>query len=204
MIPIVAKMDEYMTVKYGSYKHTFFGLCELSNRTNQNSTQPIPVTITGTHKRQQVSLDDKKDLITWFRIDGQATSSNLIEDNDWGFGLDAGNVQTVNLRMVVAHKVELGETLIYAIAKGIPDLFTISGYEVVSLDKGQTVIDHDHETIYNTELGTGTYERHRFPWNLYAVNFLVSFIENPLCTADYPCCVNSIESEGEDCLILEP
>lgn len=177
MTDIVAGIDAWMTERYAStYTALFYGFCELGRRTNTGSEQPIPMTITGTHKRQQVALDDRYDLITWIRQVGNITFGETIEDSDWAFGIDHGNVSTANLRMVVAHKVELGENLIIDIARGLPALLTNSSYKIISIDKLGITIDTDHEAIYNTELGAGQYEKHRTPWNLYTVNFGVQYI----------------------------
>lgn len=181
MTAIIAAIDAYMTANFGQYTHTFFGFCELANRSNgDGAVQPIPVTITGTHKRTQVSLDDKMQLVTWIRLINTG-NGNEIDGNDWDFGVDDNSVQTASLLMFVAHKVELGENLIHEIVAGLPGIFTVSGYRIVSLDRGLLAIDADHESIYNSELGTGVYERHRFPWNLYSVSLNIEFIPNAVC-----------------------
>lgn len=178
MTDIVKGIDAWMTETYGNmYSLLLYGFCELSNRTNSDgATQPIPLTITGTHKRAQVALDDRRQLITWIRLPGTITLGENIDENNWAFGLDDGNVSTANLRMVVAHKVELGEDLIVDIARGIPSFLSNTGYKIISVDKGNILIDADHETIYNTELGAGQYEKHRTVWNLYVINVSVQYI----------------------------
>lgn len=181
MTDIVSSIDSCMNTNYGNYTHTFFGLCELARKSSTDGAiQPMPATITGTHKRVQVSLDDKKQLITYFRI-GESSLGEEIDGNDWSFGLDSGNVNTTQLIMIVAHKVELGEKLIYSIAKSLPDILTVSGYELVSLAKESIQVDHDHEEIYLREFGAGNYERNRLTWNLYALTFNVEFIPNENC-----------------------
>ena len=175
MTDIVQGIDTWMTQRYANtYSLLLYGFCELGKRTNNNSTQPMPMTITGTHRRQQVSLDDRYQINTWSRLSGTVTFGNTIEDNDWAFGLDDGNVSSVALRMIVAHKVELGENLIVDIARGMPALLSNEDYKMISI--GDVTIDTDHETIYNTELGAGQYEKHRTAWNLYVINFNVQYI----------------------------
>lgn len=181
MTAIVEAIDAYMEATYGSYSHTFWGFCELSHRTTETQTQPIPAKITLTHKRTQVSLDDKKQLVTWIRIVENSSQGNEIEGNDWDFGLNNNSVQTTTLRMIVAHKIELGENLIYQIAHSFPDLLSVNGCQIVSINRADLNIDPDHENIYLTELGAGQYERHRFPWNLYALDIPVDYILKPEC-----------------------
>lgn len=176
MTEIIQKIDEWTAQQFAAYSLLLYGFCELGKRTNNTSTQPLPMTITGTHKRQQVALDDRKQFITWIRIPGVTSFGQDVEDQDWGFGLDAGNVSTTGLRMIVAHKVELGENVIFDLAINIPDLFQHPSFKVISVDKSGISIDMDHEEIYNTELGSGQYEKHRTAWNIYAVNIPVQYI----------------------------
>lgn len=202
MTEIVNALDAWMETNYGSFIHKFWGFCELSNRTHENRIQPIPVTITGTHKREQVSLDDKKELITWVRVVDNGSVGNDIEGNDWSFGISSAPVQTVTLQLIVAHKVELGENIAYNLARYLPDFLAANGFSIVTVDRQNISVDSDHESIYLTELGQGKYEQHRFPWNLYAIRIPVQFILNPNCTSE-ACCDDSILEEDNDCLILE-
>ena len=177
MTDIINAFDAWMTDRYATQFQTkFYGFCELIKKTTPTETQPIPATITGTHKREQVALNDKYDLMSWVRIVNAVDVIDDIDGNDWAFGLDEGNTQRVNLRIVIAQKVELGENLIIDIARGMPSLFTISGYKIISVNKGTIGIDFDHEAIYTTELGNTAYERHRLTWNLYVINAGVEFI----------------------------
>jgi hypothetical protein len=180
MIAIVAALDSFLNTTFSAYTRKFWGLCELSNRTNTESGQPIPVNMTGTHKRDQVSLDDKFQMVAWWRL-GNFTTSNEIDGNDWDFGLDENSIQRQEITLIFAHKVELGESLIYQITQGLPGILNVSGFEIVSVDRTSIAVDHDHESIYLTELGATRYEQHRFPWNLYAVTVSIEFVPNPAC-----------------------
>lgn len=180
-----------------------FGYVELTNRTNQNTTQPIPATINGTSNRAQVSLDDRFQVMTWFRLPGQVTFGNDIEGNDYAFGFKKSPVQKAGVRWVIAHRVELGEELIFNILDSIPGIFKIQGYDIASVDKTTMTLDADHETIYRTELGETVYEKHRFTWNLYAVALNLNYILNPNCVIDTNCCYDSIREEDGDCIIIE-
>jgi len=178
MTNIVQGIDAWMTDTYGStYSMLLYGFCELGKRTNKdNVIQPLPMTITGTHKRQQVALDDRYQIVTWTRLPGTISFGEDIDDNDWAFGLDQGNVSTTGLRMIIAHKVDLGENLIVDIAHGIPSILSNVNYKIISIDKPGISIDADHENIYNNEMGAGQYEKHRTAWNIYAINLNVQFI----------------------------
>ena len=177
MTDIVAGIDAWMRERYAtSYSLLLYGFCELARRTNTGSEQPLPLTITGTHKREQVALDDRYQLITWVRLPGTISFGDQVDGNDMAFGLDDGHVSTAALRMVVAHKVALGEILIVDIARNLPPILSNPAYRIISVDKPSISIDADHETIYNTELGSGQYEKHRTAWNLYVINFNVQFI----------------------------
>ena len=154
-----------------------WGFVELSNRTSKGrsttSTQPIPMTINGTGDREQVSLDDRYDFIFWIRWLDQLTSI-LSEEDSWG--LKEGKRFTFPLRLVIAHKVELGETLILELVSDLPSKLIVAGFEFVYLSASVSV-DPNHEDIYRTELGDTVYEQHRFDWNIYVVNINVEFIK---------------------------
>lgn len=156
-----------------------FGFVELINRTSRGkkntSTQPIPVIINGTGDRQQVSLDDRYDFITWVRWVAPMQSI-LSEEDSWG--LVEGKRFTLPLRLVVAHKVELGESLILEMAAGIPVNIVVDGFDFVFLSSS-IAVDPNHEEIYRTELGETVYELHRFNWNLYAIDINAEFVMCP-------------------------
>lgn len=155
----------------GNFNHTLklWGYCELMTK----SGQVMPVTIP---ERQQVSLDDRFEVMTWIRLTGGPTPSKEIEGNDWGFGLNDTPVQIATLRLVIAHKVIIGEDFIIDFVKRIPRSLTVDGYSIVSINKPGITVDPDHEAIYLTELGPTVYEKHRFDWNLYALSIPVEFI----------------------------
>ena len=146
-----------------------WGFAELVGRESRGkkgeSTQPIPMTINGTSDRQRISLDDKYKFISWIRW---VAPVQTFEDPDDGWGLKVKRRKRIPLRVVVAHKVELGEDVIYELARSLPGKLMLSGYEFVYID--QYSIDPDHENIYRIELGETVYEKHRFPWNVYVLN----------------------------------
>jgi hypothetical protein len=151
---------------------------ELANRASRSpksgstSTQPIPVTITGDGQREQVSLDDRYDYMHWIRWVSPITS---VENDEDSWGLTVGERMTIPLRIVVAHKVEIGENFILQLTRGLPKNFVVPGLDFLFIDSGYS-IDPDHETIYNTELGATVYEQHRFNWNIYAINVNAEFV----------------------------
>lgn len=177
MIDIVEKIDEWTAAQYPSLNKKLFGYCELMTKTTGTppSDQPMPVKIIDGQPDRgtgQVSIDDKYHLITWVRLtDGPSKTAN---DND-NWGIRQSKRQQATLRWIVAHKVELGENFINELIRDLPDRFTIDGYEFVFIDDEVTT-DPDHEQIYLTELGKTVYEKHRFNWNIYALEIAVEFI----------------------------
>jgi hypothetical protein len=177
MIEIIQALDNWTVSQYPALTRKLFGLCELSKKTAQGSEQPVPAKIhNGTSQREQVSLKDNVDLVTWVRIPNNIQASENIENNNWSFGLQDNPVQTTILKWVIAHKVALGEDWIYTFLKNIPRSFSVTGYQFVSVDRGASSVDTDHENIYRTELGEGNYEKHRFTWNIYAISLNVEYI----------------------------
>lgn len=162
-----------------NFNHTLklFGYCELMTKKDQ----VMPVTIP---ERKQVSLDDRYEVITWMRLTAGPTPTNEIEGNDWGFGLKDTPALMATLRLVVAHKVSIGEDFIIDFIKSFPRGFTIPGYSIISINKRGITTDPDHEAIYLTELGATVYERHRFDWNLYALSIPVEFIPCEVLSPD--------------------
>lgn len=154
---------------------------ELANRVSKGnkttSKQPIPMTINGTGDREQISLDDAYQFIFWIRW-VSPMQSILNEEDSWG--LREGKRFTLPLRLVVAHKVELGENLILDLVNGLPENIIVNGFDYVFLNSSVSV-DPDHEQIYLTELGKTVYEQHRFDWNVYVVNINVEFSQGPYC-----------------------
>lgn len=181
-----------------------FGYVELTYRTNENSSrQPIPMTINGTSDRDQVSLDDRFQVMSWFRLPGQVNQGRDIENNDWSFGFQQSPVQKAGIRWVVAWRVELGEQFIFDLLSDIPGSLSVDGYKIASINRGLLSSDFDHESIYRTELGETVYEKHRFTWNMVVINLPLEYIPSSVCEARTVCCEESYLSESGDCLIQE-
>lgn len=172
-----------------------YGFCELvyresrgttKNRNNVSSTssQPIPITIPGDgSEASQVSLDDQFNFVFWIRRNGRVVTVESVDDS---WGLKQGKRQTLALRIVIAHRNNLGEDLVYQLAQDLPERVYINGFDLVFLSANGEV-DDDHETIHNIELGKTNYEKHRFTWNIYALNLNVEFIP---CTGFEPESIN--------------
>lgn len=175
MKEITEAIDAWTTAEFTSTMK-LWGYCELMTRQDQ----VMPVTING---REQVTLDDNYDLITWIRRDGSKTLGNEIEGNDWGFGVKQGIVQTQSVRIVVAHKIAIGEDFMEDFVKEFPTTLDVDGYSIVSVNKNGITIDPDHEAVYRTELGATNYEKHRFLWNVYALIVQLEYIP---CTVTSP------------------
>jgi hypothetical protein len=175
MIDIVQKIDDWTAAEYPSASKKLWGYCELITRTSNSNDQPMPVKIiNGQADRgtNQVSLDDRYDIITWVRL---TSGPRRIEHEDEGWGVKESQRTAITLRWVIAHKVELGENFINELLRDFPDRFTVEDYAYVYIDNDFD-IDPDHESIYNTELGKTAYEKHRFNWNIYAVELPIEFL----------------------------
>jgi len=174
MIDFVNRIDEYtedfINDHYDLYTKKLFGFTELVTKKDQ----PFPVVINGTSDRSQVqvSLDDRFDIITWVRLPGTIA---VEEDEEDQWGIRQHRKQAIGLRWIIAHKVELGEDLILKLIESVPAIFNnMAGYQFVVSEVSS--VDADHEAIYATELGATVYEKHRFNWNLYAIELNVEFI----------------------------
>ena len=176
-----------------------FGFCELVNResrgTTKNrrnfesvSTQPIPITIPGDgSEAEQVSLNDQFNFIFWIRKNGRVQMTESLDD---AWGLQQGKRQNLPLRIVIAHRNNLGENLVYELSQDLPERIYLNGYDLVFLSANGEV-DDDHETIHDIELGKTNYEKHRFTWNIYVINLNVEFIP---CTGFDPRSINVNDS----------
>lgn len=185
MIEIIDEIDAYTSTFAAAYAYKNWGFCELSYKSAKDAngaligpsgSQPIVMTgisTTPNGNRNQVTLDDKYQFITWIRWVEPAKAE--IND-DWSFGREEAEENTLSLRIVVAYKSILGENLIFTFAKGLPKRMELTGFKYIFMD-GRPSIDPDHETIYQTELGNTAYEKHRFAWNLYVVDVSYQFIE---------------------------
>jgi hypothetical protein len=133
MIEIIQALDDWTVSQYPALTRKLFGLCELSKKTAQGSEQPVPAKIhNGTSQREQVSLKDNVDLVTWVRIPNNIQASENIENNNWSFGLQDNPVQTTILKWVIAHKVALGEDWIYTFLKNHSRLLDISLFQLIA------------------------------------------------------------------------
>lgn len=177
MTAIIESITDYATDSFLYLKTKNFGFCELMYKSAKDAQglplgnpQPIPVTIP---ERKQVSLDNKYNFMTWIRW---VETARFDFNEDWSFGRDEAEEGTLPLRIVVAHRVELGENLIFTFARGLPRRLDLPGYKYVFMN-GRPVINPDHETIYRAELGETVYEKHRFNWNIYTIDLTFNFIE---------------------------
>lgn len=173
MTDIIEQIDVWTTDEYSSVNKLLFGYCELMRKTAGGNEQLMPVTIP---ERKQVSLNDRYDLVTWIRLPGTIQPRNDIDGSQWGFGLDDGPVQRATLRMIVAHKVTLGENFIINFIKNFPSLLEVNGYDIISVDRPGISVDADHEAVYRAELSDTVYEKHRFTWNIYALAINIDYV----------------------------
>jgi hypothetical protein len=177
MTEIIEAIDAWTQDRYSSlYDLKLHGFCELVRETSGEATQVYPMTIPDVNgDRVQVSIDDAFEFITWMRWSEPATYQ---PNESWSFGKKEARFATLPIRLVLAHKVELGEDLVFDFINAFPSRFSINGYQFVFASPSLGA-DPDHETIYTTELGNTVYELHRFPWNIYVININIEFMKCP-------------------------
>lgn len=179
MTDIIEAIDAYTADYFSDYNLKNWGFCELMKKSAGEGKvdQPIPVTISA---RNQVSLLDTYQIITWIRMTNNVQYEGSPE---WSFGKNEARFATVPLRIVFANKTSLtnSENLVFEYLQNFPSKLEIADYQFIFIGSDASV-DPDHEAIYQTELGNTVYERHRFPWNIYAINLNVQFI---ICEGDY-------------------
>ncbi len=169
MTEIIEAIDSWTANRYASYTQKLWGFCELMHKSSAGKEQVMPVTIP---HRKQVSLDDKYQFMTWIRW---ADTLSYEQDDDWSFGKIEQQRAKLPLRIVLAHKVSLGENIVFDFVQNLPNQFKITGFKFVFVGDTPS-IDPNHETIYITELGDTVYEKHRFDWNIYVINLAIEYI----------------------------
>jgi len=143
-----------------------YGLCELVKK---GKTQH-PVTYDKT--RVQAEIRDNFDAIIYHRI----LNSDVQEDEDMSFGLELSDKVNLRLRTFVASKVHLGENFILDVMKAIPKKVILDGFKFIHRASSIS-LNADHEAVYVQEYGDNSYEKHRTPWNIYALEYNFEFIE---------------------------
>jgi hypothetical protein len=172
MTAIIEAIDGWTLNRYGSlYREKLYGFCELMTKTAGEGKTPdtFPVTIPA---RQKVSLDDRFNFITWLRWMQPATYA---ASEEFSFGKKEARQGEIPLRLVLAHKSDLGENIATDFVNALPSTFNdISGYKHVFVSPTLS-IDPDHESIVQAEIGSTNYEKHRFAWNIYVLNITIQF-----------------------------
>jgi hypothetical protein len=170
---IIQAIDAYTLSFLSGYQgHTYklFGFCEIVNFGAKGQDQPIPVTIPA---REKVSLDDRYKVITWTR---QTEPVQYDDNSEFAYGKKEARFASLQLRLIFSNKVEIGENLVYEFVESLPSKLSVSGYKLVFVNPSLPV-NPDHENIYLTELGATVYERHRIPWNVYAITLNIQYIK---------------------------
>jgi hypothetical protein len=173
MTGIIEAIDRYTSEFLSGYTLKNWGFCELMKKSAGEGSveQPIPVTIPG---RKPVSLLDTYQVVTWIR---QTDRVSFEDAPEWSFGKSEARLATAPLRIVFANKISISnpERLVYDYVNSFPSKFSVVDYQLVFVN-GNPSVDPDHESIYREELGNTVYEKHRFPWNVYAINVNIQFI----------------------------
>lgn len=177
MTGIVDAINDFIADRYSGYNLKQYGFCELMRKTagEGEAEQVFPVTIPSNSyvQRENVTLNDRYSLITWIRW----VNPTVYEaSEEWSFGKSEARVGNLTLRVVFANKTTLGEDMVFDFVNALPSKFAVSGFEFVHVD-GAPNIDPDHDAVYAAEMGNTSYEKHRFNWNLYAVNITMQFLQ---------------------------
>jgi hypothetical protein len=173
MTEIIEAVDAWVLSRYGGQNLKQFGYCEIMRKSFEGGEEVFPV---GAVTRERVQILDKHNIVTWAHW---ITPANYEKSSEWSFGKTEAREATAQIRYLFAHKTTLGENLINDFVNAFPNKLTVSGYQFVFVDPAITV-DPDHEQIHNSEFGNSNYEKHRFTWNIYAINITVQFL---LCEA---------------------
>jgi hypothetical protein len=143
-----------------------YGLCELVSKGDQQ--HPVTYDV----KREQAQIHDRFEGIFYHRL----LSIESAEDEDMSFGLDILDRTQARFRIFLAYKVHLGERFVIDFKNAIPKKIELDGYKFIHRSATVSTLS-DHETIYNQEYGATSYERHRTPWNIYAFEYNLEFVE---------------------------
>jgi len=167
---ICDQLDKVLIGEFPSDGIHFEGLCRLVTKSNQ----PHPVTV---QDNKQVSIQDNWDILCYHRLNGQASFE---ESDEQDFGRSTGRKMIQPVRTVIAHKIKKGEEWIYDFCNGWPESLDVedgSGLDLYEfVDITSMALNVDQEGIYIQEFGESGYEKHRIPWNIYAIEYNIEFI----------------------------
>jgi len=173
---IIDAIDDWTQNRYGTtYNTKLYGYCELVKKTagENNVEQIFSVTVGSVSNREQVSINDRYNFITWIRIPNPITYEGV---EGWSFGKSEARVGTLPLKIIIAHKIDLGENVVFDFVNSIPSKFTVPGYQYVFVND-KPAVDTDHESVSSTEFGNISYDKHRLKWNVYAITLTIEFLE---------------------------
>ncbi len=148
-----------------------YGLCELVKK--DGKPNPVQVTPIG-NTRKQAQIHDQWNGIFYHRI---LANNDIIEDEEHSFGATYKKRFNVRMRTVVAYKIKLGERFMFEFAKAFPEKLStleLTDYKFVHLGQGNLIADH--EAVFVQEYGDNSYEKHRTPWNIFALEYDIEFI----------------------------
>lgn len=171
MKDICDKLDAELLALFPNDGINFAGLCQLVGK----GDQPHPVTV---EDNKQISIDDRWDVLLYHRLNGTAQFVTSDEEEQ-DFGRSTGRVFSQPMITVIVHKVKKGEEWIYDFLQGWPEDVSVTNanggliYDFVDID--EIALDTEQEEIYSREFGATDYEKHRIPWNIYAVEYSIDF-----------------------------
>lgn len=145
--------------QFGSTK--YFGECEKFTKGNQGILLNL--------KSEQVTLDDRFNIISWFRVLDDSPEIG----SDHGFGFNHGMQPSKRIKWLIAYKKNLGNSIKDIIYKLSEDQINYRNFSI-DLD---FKINPDHESVYNSEFKDDSYEKHRMTWRLFSVEFKIMLYE---------------------------
>jgi hypothetical protein len=167
---ICNNIDTILLAAFPNESLKAYGLCELVFK----DSKPNPVSVTPVaNTRVPAQIHDQWNGIFYHRL----LNSGYVEDLDHSFGDVLRKRFTIRMRTVVAYKIVLGEEFIFEFVKAFPEKLStteLTDYKFVHLGQGNLIADH--ETVFIQEYGNNSYEKHRTPWNIFALEYDIEFI----------------------------
>lgn len=157
----------------------FHGLCRLLQ---DDQGEVYPATYPDSAgKFIKVTPNDRHTVVTYHRLlDGAFEDS---ETFSFGRTMSVENKQLV--RMVVLVHFDEGESVIDNIINALPDQMTPSDignadYKSVIVGPAITLI-RDRDSIWTTEWGNAYKDKYQMRYNIYAIEYTISYIKCPSC-----------------------
>lgn len=170
MEEILNNLDTNLLSTFNDKGLKSYGYCELIQK--DGKVNPVTCSLTATKKgRITAEIHDRFNGIFYHRL----LNSPWSEDEDFTFGQTMAKRFVCRMRTVIAYKIQLGEDFIFDFIKAMPDRISVDGYKFVTFSSGTLIADH--ESVSTQEYGAIPYEKHRTPWNIFALEYDIEFIK---------------------------